>query len=245
MDKFASKEEKVHYVFEHIAKRYDLMNSVLSAGFHKRWRKITMKRMNIQPGQSAIDVCAGTGDWTIALAEKVGPTGKVVGLDFSQEMLKYSYPKIEKAGVEKQTSMIYGNAMELPYEDDTFQHATIGFALRNVPDIKKVLSEMMRVVKPGGQVVSLELSKPVWKPFRALYFFYFYKILPAIGNLASRDSISYSWLPESLTNFPDQQELKKIMEDAGMTDVKVWNFFGGICALHIGKKPVAKDSRHD
>lgn len=245
MDKFASKEEKVHYVFERIAKRYDLMNSVLSAGFHKRWRKITMKHMNIQPGQSAIDVCAGTGDWTVALAEQIGPEGKVVGLDFSQEMLKYSYPKIEKAGVGKQTSMIYGNAMDLPYEDNTFHHSTIGFALRNVPDIRKVLSEMMRVVKPGGQVVSLELSKPVWKPFRALYFFYFYKILPAIGSLASRDSISYSWLPESLTNFPDQQELKKIMESVGLTDVRVWNFFGGICALHIGKKPVQKDSRND
>ncbi|MGZ4030627.1 MAG: demethylmenaquinone methyltransferase [Tumebacillaceae bacterium] len=237
MQKFANKEEKVHYVFERIAKNYDLMNSVLSAGFHKRWRKITMRRMNIQPGQAAIDVCAGTGDWTISLAQAVGKEGKVVGLDFSQEMLKYSFPKIEAAGVERQTSMIYGNAMDLPYEEDTFHHATIGFALRNVPDVRKVLSEMMRVVKPGGQVVSLELSKPVWKPFRALYFFYFYKILPMIGNIASRDSVSYSWLPESLTNFPDQQALKKIFEDVGMTDVRVWNFFGGICALHIGRKP--------
>lgn len=237
MQKFASKEEKVHYVFERIAKNYDLMNSVLSAGFHKRWRKITMRRMNILPGDAAIDVCAGTGDWTIALAQAVGSEGKVVGLDFSQEMLKYSFPKIEAAGVQRQTSMIYGNAMDLPYEDNTFKHATIGFALRNVPDVRKVLSEMMRVVKPGGQVVSLELSKPVWKPFRALYFFYFYKILPMIGNIASRDNVSYSWLPESLTNFPDQQALKKIFEEVGMTDVRVWNFFGGICALHIGRKP--------
>lgn len=237
MEKFASKEEKVHYVFERIAKRYDLMNSVLSAGFHKRWRKATMRRMNVQPGQAAIDVCAGTGDWTIALAEAVGPTGKVVGLDFSLEMLKHSYPKIAAAGVEKQSSMIHGNAMDLPYEENTFDYSTIGFALRNVPDIRKVLSEMMRVIKPGGLVVSLELSKPTWKPFRALYFFYFYKILPMIGSIASRDNISYSWLPESLTNFPDQQALKKIFEEVGLVDVKVWNFFGGICALHIGKKP--------
>lgn len=234
---FQNKEEKVHYVFERIAKRYDLMNSVLSAGFHKRWRKITMKKMNIRPGQSAIDVCTGTGDWAIAIAQQVGSEGKVVGLDFSQEMLRYSYPKIEAAGVEKQTSMIYGNAMELPYEDGTFNYSTIGFALRNVPDIRKVLSEMMRVVKPGGLVVSLELSKPVWKPFRALYFFYFYKILPMIGSLASRDSVSYSWLPESLTNFPDQMELKKIFEEVGLEHVQVTNFFGGICALHIGRKP--------
>lgn len=240
MQKFASKEEKVHYVFEHIAKNYDLMNTILSAGFHKRWRKFTMRRMNIQPGQAAIDVCAGTGDWTIALASEVGPEGKVVGLDFSQEMLNRSYPKIEAAGVERQISMVYGNAMDLPYEDNTFHYSTIGFALRNVPDIRKTLSEMMRVVKPDGQIVSLELSKPVWKPFRALYFFYFYKILPLIGNLASRDGVSYSWLPESLTNFPDQQELKKIFEEVGMTDVKVWNFFGGICALHIGRKPVGE-----
>jgi demethylmenaquinone methyltransferase/2-methoxy-6-polyprenyl-1,4-benzoquinol methylase len=237
MSKFVSKEEKVHYVFERIAKNYDLMNSVLSVGFHKRWRKITMRKMNIRPGQSAIDVCTGTGDWAIAMAKAVGPAGKVVGLDFSQEMLRYSYPKIEAAGVEKQTSMIYGNAMELPYEENTFDFATIGFALRNVPDITQVVSEMMRVVKPGGLVVSLELSKPVWKPFRALYFFYFYKILPLIGSLASRDKISYSWLPESLTNFPDQQTLKKMFEDVGLEDVQVTNFFGGICALHIGRKP--------
>ncbi|PWK06639.1 demethylmenaquinone methyltransferase [Tumebacillus permanentifrigoris] len=239
--KFASKEEKVHYVFEHIAKRYDLMNSVLSAGFHKRWRKITMAKMNVQPGQAAIDVCSGTGDWAISLAQHVGPTGKVVGLDFSQEMLRYSYPKIEAAGVQKQTSMIHGNAMELPYEANTFHFATNGFALRNVPDVPTVLSEMMRVVKPGGLVVSLELNKPVWKPFRALYFFYFYKILPMIGNLASRDGVSYSWLPESLTNFPDQQALKKIFEDVGLEDVQVTNFFGGICALHIGRKPQPKE----
>jgi len=239
--KFASKEEKVHYVFERIAKRYDLMNSVLSAGFHKRWRKITMQKMNVLPGQACIDVCAGTGDWSISLAHAVGPTGKVVGLDFSQEMLNHSYPKIEAAGVAKQTTMVHGNAMSLPYEDSSFDHATIGFALRNVPDIKTVVSEMMRVVKPGGQVVSLELSKPVWKPFRALYFFYFYKILPMIGNMASKDGISYSWLPESLTNFPDQEGLKRIFEEAGLEHVQVTNFFGGICALHIGRKPLSKE----
>lgn len=235
--KFASKEEKVHYVFERIAKRYDLMNSVLSVGFHKRWRKVTMKKMNVRSGQAAIDVCTGTGDWAISLAQAVGPNGKVVGLDFSQEMLKHSYPKIKEAGVEKQTSMIHGNAMELPYADNTFDHATNGFALRNVPDVKTVLAEMARVVKPGGQVVALELNKPIWKPFRALYFFYFYKILPFIGSLASRDKISYSWLPESLTNFPDQQKLKGMFEEVGLVDVRVTNFFGGICALHIGRKP--------
>jgi len=239
--KFASKEEKVHYVFERIAKRYDLMNSVLSVGFHKRWRKSTMRRMNVLPGQTAIDVCTGTGDWAISLAEAVGPTGKVVGLDFSLEMLKHSYPKIKEHGVEKQTSMIHGNAMDLPYEDNTFDHATNGFALRNVPDVRRVLAEMCRVVKPGGQVVALELNKPVWKPFRSLYFFYFYKILPMIGNLASRDGISYSWLPESLTNFPDQMQLKKMFEEVGMVDVRVWNFFGGICSLHIGRKPLSKE----
>lgn len=234
---FTSKEEKVHYVFERIAKRYDLMNTVLSGGFHKRWRKFTMRVMNVQPGESAIDVCAGTGDWTVALAKEVGPQGKVVGLDFSQEMLRYAHPKLEAAGVAKQTSMIHGNAMELPYEDNTFHHSTIGFALRNVPDVATVLSEMTRVVKPGGQVVSLELNRPVWKPFRALYFFYFQKILPKIGNLASKDDISYSWLPESLKGFPDQQRLKEMFEEAGLENVRVWNFFGGICALHIGRKP--------
>jgi len=230
------KEKFVHQVFESIAPKYDLMNSILSFRRHKAWRALTMKKMNVQKDQSAIDVCCGTCDWTISIAEKVGANGQVIGLDFSQNMLDYGLVKCKERGLD-QISLVHGNAMELPYEDNKFDYATIGFALRNVPDIKIVLSEMKRVVKPGGMVVSLELSKPVWPPFRALYFFYFNQILPLMGKLFANRFQQYRWLPESLKNFPDSKELAAIFEEIGLERVETTLLSGGIAALHIGYKP--------
>jgi demethylmenaquinone methyltransferase/2-methoxy-6-polyprenyl-1,4-benzoquinol methylase len=229
------KEKFVHEVFENIAQKYDLMNSILSFRRHKAWRKFTMKKMNVTRNQSAIDVCCGTGDWTLSLAQEVGSMGQVVGLDFSQNMINVAEQKRKQAGYD-QITLIHGNAMELPSEVDTFDYATIGFALRNVPDIKQVLSEMMRVVKPGGMVVSLELSKPVWPPFRALYFFYFNQVLPLMGKMFANRYKQYSWLPESLKSFPDSKELANIFEEVGLVKVETYLLTGGIAALHIGYK---------
>ncbi|OEF97294.1 bifunctional demethylmenaquinone methyltransferase/2-methoxy-6-polyprenyl-1,4-benzoquinol methylase [Vulcanibacillus modesticaldus] len=233
------KEEYVHSVFENIAHKYDFMNNLLSFRFHKLWRNKTMEKMNVRVGDNALDVCCGTADWTIDLANH-SKTGKVIGLDFSKNMLNVGEKKVKSLNLDKQIVLQYGNAMDLPYEDNTFDHATIGFALRNVPDIEKVLSEMTRVVKPGGKVVSLELSKPNWKPFRMLYFFYFYKILPFLGKLFADRYEQYSWLPESLTNFPDQQELAKIFEKVGLENIEVYPLTGGIAAIHIGYKKKGK-----
>lgn len=237
MAHFTTKEEKVHYIFSRIAKRYDLMNTVLSFRQHKLWRAATMKRMNVKPGQSAIDVCTGTGDWAVSLANAVGEKGYVVGVDFCEPMLQEGRRKIVQAGVAQQVQMIHGNAMALPFGDNTFDYATIGFALRNVPDVEHVVREMTRVVKPGGMVVSLELSKPEWPPFRALYYFYFEKILPKIGNLAAKDDVSYSWLPESLKSFPDRIGLEEIFRRCGLTEVESKPLTGGIAAMHLGIKP--------
>lgn len=236
MAHFNSKEEKVHYVFSRIAKRYDLMNTVLSFRQHKTWRNTTMKLMNVQPGQSAIDVCTGTGDWAISLAKTVGKNGRVVGVDFCEPMLEEGERKIVQQGLANCVQMIHGNAMALPFDDNTFDYATIGFALRNVPDIEHVIREMHRVVKPGGMVVSLELSKPEWPPFRALYYFYFEKILPQIGKMASRDDVSYNWLPESLKAFPDRTGLEALFAKAGFARVESKPLTGGIAAIHIGHK---------
>ncbi|MFV9510691.1 demethylmenaquinone methyltransferase [Tepidibacillus sp. LV47] len=229
------KEEFVHAVFENIADKYDMMNTVLSFRRHKAWRKFAMKKMNVKVGENAIDVACGTADWTIALA-KASKTGKIIGLDFSEKMLEVGRKKIHKLQLDKQIELIQGNAMKLPFEDNRFDHATIGFALRNVPDIEVVLSEMKRVVKPGGKVVSLELSKPNWPPFRKIYYFYFYKLLPLLGKIFANRYEQYSWLPESLTNFPDQKELAKIFEKVGLERVEVYPLTGGIAALHIGYK---------
>ncbi|MBA4543137.1 MULTISPECIES: demethylmenaquinone methyltransferase [Thermoactinomyces] len=233
-------EEKtkfVHEVFESIAKNYDWMNTLLSFRMHKLWRRFAMKKMAVKPGDTALDVCCGTCDWTISLAKSSG-TGRIVGLDFSANMLKVGKGKVEKAGLDGQVELIQGDAMQLPFPDHTFDHATIGFALRNVPDIVQVLNEMKRVVKPGGQVVSLELSKPSWPPFRAVYYLYFERILPLLGKWFAGSYEQYRWLPESLMQFPGYHELARIMaEDVGLQDVQVYPLSGGIAALHIGRKP--------
>jgi demethylmenaquinone methyltransferase/2-methoxy-6-polyprenyl-1,4-benzoquinol methylase len=230
-----TKEEFVHSVFESIAPKYDLMNNILSFRQHKYWRKFTMKKMNVQEGQTAIDLCCGTCDWTISLAQK-SKKGKIIGLDFSQNMLDYGAIKLKDLDLEQQVTLVQGNAMSLPYDDNSFDYATIGFALRNVPDLEQVISEMKRVVKPGGRIVSLELSKPTWEPFKSLYYFYFQKVLPLLGKLIVKRYEQYKWLPESLIHFPDHKQLAEIFRKAGLTEVEAYPLTGGIAALHIGVK---------
>jgi demethylmenaquinone methyltransferase/2-methoxy-6-polyprenyl-1,4-benzoquinol methylase len=231
-----SKEQHVHAVFESIAPKYDLMNDLLSFRRHKAWRAFTMRKMDVKPGETAIDLCCGTCDWTIALA-RASKTGEMVGLDFSQHMLDYGQQKVNREGLDGQISLIHGNAMELPFEDNHFDYATIGFGLRNVPNLVQVLKEMKRVVKPGGQVVCLELSKPVWQPFKSIYYFYFERILPALGKLFAKRYEQYKWLPESLKVFPDLNQLADIYrEEIGFRNVRVYPLTGGIAALHIGTK---------
>jgi demethylmenaquinone methyltransferase/2-methoxy-6-polyprenyl-1,4-benzoquinol methylase len=230
-----SKEQFVHSVFESIAPKYDFMNDLLSFRRHKAWRKFTLGKMDVSPGDTALDVCCGTCDWAIGMAERSG-TGEVIGLDFSQNMLDMASAKIKRRGLHPQIRLMQGNAMSLPFEDNRFDYATIGFALRNVPDIVTVLNEMKRVVKPGGMVVSLELSKPTWQPFKAIYYAYFQKILPLLGKLVVKRYEQYKWPPESLISFPDHRQLARIFESVGLTGVKAYPLTGGIAALHIGIK---------
>ncbi|GLY09802.1 demethylmenaquinone methyltransferase [Pseudobacillus badius] len=230
-----TKEEKVHGVFEKISSNYDHMNSLISFQQHKRWRTSTMKKMNVPEKASALDVCCGTGDWTIALAKAVGPEGRVVGLDFSQNMLNVGKQKIEEADLE-QVKMIQGNAMELPFDDHTFDYVTIGFGLRNVPDYMQVLQEMHRVLKPGGMAVCLETSQPTMLGFRQLYFLYFRFIMPLFGKLFAKSYKEYSWLQESARDFPGMKELKQMFEQAGFVDVSYISHTGGVAATHIGFK---------
>lgn len=234
MEMKTSKERFVHSVFESIAPKYDMMNDVLSFRRHKAWRAFAMKKMNVRPGSSALDVCCGTCDWTISLAQAGG--GEVVGLDFSKGMLEFGERKVASLGLGDRIRLVHGNAMELPFPDDTFDYATIGFALRNVPDIEQVLREMRRVVKPGGLVVSLELSKPTWQPFKSIYYFYFQRVLPLIGKLVAKRYEQYKWLPESLVHFPDHKELAALFVRVGLVDVSAHPLTGGVAALHIGVK---------
>jgi demethylmenaquinone methyltransferase/2-methoxy-6-polyprenyl-1,4-benzoquinol methylase len=230
-----SKEERVHNVFEKISDNYDKMNSVISFKLHTKWREDTMKKMNVQKGKKALDVCCGTADWTIALAEAVGPTGEVVGLDFSQNMLNVGKQKVTEANLD-QITLIHGNAMELPFPDHSFDYVTIGFGLRNVPDYLQVLKEMNRVLKPGGIAVCLETSQPTLVGYRQLYYFYFRFIMPLFGRVFAKSYSEYSWLQESARDFPGIKELARLFTQAGFKDVTYKPYSGGAAAVHIGQK---------
>jgi demethylmenaquinone methyltransferase/2-methoxy-6-polyprenyl-1,4-benzoquinol methylase len=229
------KEQFVQSVFESIATKYDLMNDILSFRRHKVWRKFAMEKMNLKQGESAVDICCGTCDWTLSLAKASG-SGQIVGLDFSPSMLEVGRNKVKNHQLDGSITLVEGNAMSLPFEDNKFDYATIGFGLRNVPDLVQVLHEMKRVVKPGGMLVCLELSKPTWQPFKGIYYFYFQKILPSLGKLFASRYEQYKWLPESLAIFPGRDELAGIFQQVGLQHVEAYPLTGGIAALHIGIK---------
>ncbi|KYG88940.1 demethylmenaquinone methyltransferase [Metasolibacillus sp. FSL H7-0170] len=228
-----SKEERVHEVFESISEGYDKMNSVISFQLHVKWRKDTMKRMNVQRGAKCLDVCCGTADWTIALAEAVGETGVVKGLDFSENMLKVGAEKVKPY---PQVELLQGNAMKLPFEDNTFDYVTIGFGLRNVPDYMQVLREMNRVLKPGGMAVCLETSQSEIPGYRQLFRFYFKYIMPFFGKLFAKSYKEYSWLQESANDFPGMRQLAFMFKSAGFERIGYKGYSGGAAAMHQGFK---------
>jgi len=234
-----SKEERVHHVFEKIYKNYDSMNSIISFKRHIAWRKDVMKQMQVEKGTTALDVCCGTGDWSLALADAVGSKGQVTGLDFSKNMLSIANEKKE-ALKQDNVSFIHGNAMELPFEDQTFNYVTIGFGLRNVPDYQAVLKELYRVVKPEGIVVCLETSQPTLIGYRQLYYFYFRFIMPMIGKIFAKSYEEYAWLHESAKDFPNKKQLKKMFIEAGFSKVRVKSYTGGVAAMHLGHKSKTK-----
>ena len=230
-----SKEERVHQVFESISSQYDRMNSVISLQLHKVWRKDVMKMMNVQAGDSSLDVCCGTADWTIALGQAAGQDGRTEGLDFSQNMLKVGQVKLKEKQLEY-IQLHHGNAMELPFEDNQFDYVTIGFGLRNVPDYLQVLKEMERVAKPGGMIVCLETSNPTLPVYKQVYQLYFRHLMPLAGRIFARSHKEYSWLQESTQTFPSKEELAKLFKEAGLSKVKYKSYSGGAAAVHCGIK---------
>lgn len=230
-----SKEQRVHRTFEKISEKYDVMNSVISFQRHIAWRKKTMELMDVKKGSSALDVCCGTADWTIALAKAVGTEGRVVGLDFSENMLSVGKEKVAQLKFD-QVELIHGNAMALPFEDNSFDYVTIGFGLRNVPDYLQVLKEMHRVLKPGGIAVCLETSQPELPVIKQGYYIYFRYIMPLFGKLIAKSYEEYSWLQESAKDFPGMKELAKMFKQAGFTKVDIKPHTFGVAATHIGYK---------
>jgi len=217
-------EGQVRAMFDRIAGPYDLMNSVMTAGLHHRWRERAADLAHVGPGSRALDVATGTGDLAIELASR---GASVIGSDFSEGMLDVARRKAPGLTWEQ------GNALALPYEDGAFDAATVGFGARNFSDLPQGLSEMARVVKPGGRVVVLEITTPQKPPLSTFFSLWFDRIVPLLGKLADEPE-AYTYLPSSVKRFPAPQALGAELAAAGLADVRWILTAGGIIALHSG-----------
>jgi demethylmenaquinone methyltransferase / 2-methoxy-6-polyprenyl-1,4-benzoquinol methylase len=222
-------EPQVRAMFDRIARVYDLMNSVMTAGLHHRWRERAADLAQVGPGAKALDVATGTGDMAIELARRVGPEGRVIGSDFSEAMLDLAREKSSDVRFE------WGNALELPYEDRSFDAVTVGFGARNFSDLGAGLSEMARVTREGGRVVVLEITTPQRPPLSWFFSLWFDRVVPMLGKLAG-DPDAYSYLPSSVRRFPAPRELAAEMVRVGLRDVRWILTAGGIIAIHVGTK---------
>lgn len=225
-------EQRVHEIFNTISSDYDKMNSIISFRQHDVWRAKVMKKMRLTSSMTALDLCCGTGDWTLDLAEKVA---QVTGLDFSENMLAIAEQKVSASGL-KNIELLQGNAMELPFEDGTFDVVTIGYGLRNTPDYLTVLKEMRRVLKPGGQAVCIDTSHPTLPVYKQLFKLYFKHIMPMFGRVFAKSPKEYQWLQQSAQDFPDAKTLKGLFEQAGFNKVDYQLYGGAAVAGHFAEK---------
>lgn len=234
---YQGKEEYLHSIFKAIAKKYDTINTVLSLNQDKYWRKFAVEQAGLKQGGTALDVCCGTGMITREMAKKVGSTGKVIGLDFCEEMLEVANRELLESPYGNCIEYVQGNAMDLPFPDNMFDSVTIGFGLRNVPDMRKTIREMMRVVKPGGRVVSLEFTKPNVPVFKQIYDFYFDKWVPFLGRFRVGSTRPYKYLHNSWKAVPDQKHLRDEFARQGLEEATFYELTGGVVSVHVGVKP--------
>lgn len=230
------KQGLVNEVFDSVAGKYDIMNDLMSAGLHRLWKRFVIDMASTRPGHRVLDLAGGTGDLTQAFARQVGDEGKVILADINREMLLEGQKRLDAKGIFGRVEVCELNAESLPFPDNHFDTITIGFGLRNVRDKDAALREMHRVLKPGGQCMVLEFSKPVHKPLAKIYDLYSFTLLPKIGKLVANDEASYRYLAESIRKHPDQEKLQSMMLDAGFSKVDVHNLTGGIVAVHRGEK---------
>lgn len=227
------KSRKVRDVFHSVARRYDLMNDVMSGGMHRLWKRFTIEVSGVQAGDRVLDIAGGTGDLSRLFSRKIGSTGELVLTDINAAMLGIGRDRLLDEGIA--VPAVQCDAEKLPFPDNHFDCVCVAFGLRNMTHKEEALREMQRVLKPGGRLLVLEFSQ-VWKPLAPLYDAYSFKLLPLMGKLLARDAESYQYLAESIRMHPDQETLRQMMLDAGLAQVDFYNLAAGIVALHKGWK---------
>ena len=223
-------------MFDRIAGVYDRLNSVMTAGMHHRWRDRAVELAEVGQGSRVLDVATGTGDLAFALARAVGPRGEVVGADFSEQMLEIARRKAAEGATGPESAPVRferANALLLPHMTDEFDAATVGFGVRNFSDLDQGLRELVRVVRPGGHVVILEMTTPQKRPLSTFFKLWFDRVVPVLGRVAG-DSDAYAYLPNSVRRFRGPQELAARMAAVGLGDLRFVVTAGGIIALHVG-----------
>jgi demethylmenaquinone methyltransferase/2-methoxy-6-polyprenyl-1,4-benzoquinol methylase len=237
--KQVAKDEKVKLVrgvFDSVAGNYDIMNDLMSMGIHRIWKRIAVQLANVRKGESVLDLAGGTGDLTALFEQCVGKDGQVVLADINAQMLRTGRDRLIDKGLAGNIRYAQVNAECLPFEDNSFDCVCIGFGLRNVTDKDAALRSMHRVLKPGGRVIVLEFSHPIDPVTEKVYDFYSFNLLPKIGKWVAKDEDSYRYLAESIRMHPKQDDLKKMMENAGLERCEYFNMTQGIVAVHRGYK---------
>ncbi|WP_407425607.1 bifunctional demethylmenaquinone methyltransferase/2-methoxy-6-polyprenyl-1,4-benzoquinol methylase UbiE [Arcticibacter sp.] len=234
-DKSATKKEQVADMFNNISKTYDFLNHFMSLGIDILWRKKAIGELKKIKPQLMLDVATGTGDFAFEAIQILNPA-KVIGVDISQGMLDVADQKIKKRGLSDRFEVRLGDSEKLLFEDNTFDAVTVAFGVRNYENLEQGLSDMLRVLKPGGKIVILEFSKPQKFPIKQLYNFYFNSVTPAIGKMFSKNNDAYKYLPESVAAFPDGKNFLTLMHQVGFKDTKFQPLTFGISSIYTGVK---------
>ena len=230
------KRPYVQRLFGRIARIYDLLNYLMSFGRDRYWRAFAARYLALASGETGLDLGVGTADLSIAVIRRSGPGTHMIGMDITPEMLEQGRIKISRLGLQDRIDLRIGDAEHIDLPDDSVDGCCSAFTVRNLTDIREGFREMLRVVRPSGRVVCLEISHPPGKIFGALFHFYFYKLAPLFGAIIGKAFEEYHYLPHSLTNFPDPPTLKTIMEEVGWRDVHFYRLTRGIVAVHVGTK---------